>query len=607
MMAPQLVDRLDERRALERLLDSVREGMSQTLVIRGEPGIGKTVLLDYVTASAADFRIERVVGIESEMEFGFATLHQLLMPFLAGLEDLPQPQRDALGSAFGLVSTDRDNRFLVALGTLSLLASAAIDQPILCVIDDAQWLDRESAEILAFVARRLHADRVALVVATRESDGKRSILDDLPQLELRGLPDAEARELLNTVTGPIAPRVGDRLVAETGGNPLALIELGRELTPGQFDDEPGWPGPPLPVSRRLQELFLRQVRGLPDETQRLLLAAAERFGDRDLLWRAAASQRIGLDAAEPAVMQQLMTIQPRIGFRHPLIRSAVYHGASGAERRAAHQALADALDLERDRDRRAWHRAAAALGPDEELAADLSHSAAQATSRGGYAAAATLLGLAVEATPDPVRRAERLLDAAEAELIAGSPGTARDLVRQAQPRLREPVRRAQALRLEGAIQFALGEGDQAPQTLVRAAQAFEPVDVGTSRDTMLEALEAAIYAHRSTAVEVAQAAADVPPASPSRPAAADLLLDGLAALFTAGHQAAAPILRRAMEMLGSDDLPADDGLRWLGLGCWAATELLDEQWWGALAKRWMQLCRDRGGAHQAGHGPGLRR
>src|SRR6516165_6423922 len=595
MVASQLVDRSDECRSLERLLDTVREGMSQTLVIRGEPGIGKTVLLDYVTASAADFRIERVVGIESEMEFGFATLHQLLMPFLAGLEDLPQPQRDALGSAFGLVSTDRDNRFLVALGTLSLLASAAIDQPILCVIDDAQWLDRESAEILAFVARRLHADRVALVFAVRESDGKRTILDDLPQLELSGLPDAEAGELLKTVAGPIARRVGDRLVAETGGNPLALIELGRELTPGQFEDEPGWPGPPLPVSRRLQELFLRQVRGLPDETQRLLLlAAAERFGDRDLLWRAAASQRIGLDAAEPAVVQQLMTIQPRIGFRHPLIRSAVYHGASGAERRAAHQALADALDLERDRDRRAWHRAAAALGPNEELAADLSHSAAQATSRGGYAAAATLLGLAVEATPDPVRRAERLLDAAEAELIAGSPGTARDLVRQAQPRLREPVRRAQALRLEGAIQFALGEGDQAPQTLVRAAQAFEPVDVGTSRDTMLEALEAAIYAHRSTAVEVAQAAAGLASASPSQPTAADLLLDGLAGLFTAGHQAAAPVLRRAMEVLGSDDLPADDGLRWLGLGCWVATELLDEEWWRALAKRWMQLCRDRG-------------
>ena len=394
--------------------------MSQTLVIRGEAGIGKTTLLDYAAALAADFGIVRAVGVESEIEYGFAALHQLLIPFLTDLEHLPQPQRDALGSAFGLVAGDRDNRFLVGLATLSMLAGAAVDQPVLCLIDDAQWLDQESAEILAFVARRLYADRVALLFAVRDSEGEQAILDDLPQLPLGGLTDAEARQLLTSVTGPVAGRIGDRVVAATGGNPLALVELGGDFAPGQFADDSGW-FQPLPVGRRLQELFLRQVRHLPADTQRLLLlAAAERLGDPDLLWRAAGGLGIGQDAAEPATTQRLIIFGPQVSFRHPLIRSAVYHGASSAERRAAHQALAAALDLERDRDRRAWHRAAAAVAPDEELAAELARSAAQATSRGGYAAAATLLGLAVKSTPDPARRAERLLDGPAARRPHGS-------------------------------------------------------------------------------------------------------------------------------------------------------------------------------------------
>jgi DNA-binding CsgD family transcriptional regulator len=594
MVASPLADRLDECEVLGRLLDTVRGGMSQALVIRGEAGIGKTTLLDYVTALAAEFHVERAVGIESEMELSFAALHQLVTPFMPGVHSIPRPQGDALRAAFGLATAKPNDRFLVGLATLSLLASAAVDQPILCLIDDAQWLDRESAEILAFVARRLHADRIALIFAVRDTEVQRSMLEDLPQLPLGGLPDAAARQLLTAVTGPVARHVFDRLVNETGGNPLALVELGGKLTSSQFADGTRRLGP-LPLGRRLQELFLHQVRDLPVDTQRLLLlAAAERLGDRNLLWRAAAGLGIDQDAADPAVTEKLIILQPHVSFRHPLIRSAVYHGASPAERRAAHQALAEALDPEREPDRRAWHRAAAAVGPDEGVAGDLARSAARATSRGGYAAAATLLELAAELSSDPLARAERQLDAAGAELIAGNAGQAHDLLQQAQLRLREPLHRAQALRLEGAIQFALGEGDQAPGTLLRAAQAFEPVDLRASRDTMLEAMEAAFYARRAMALRVALAAADLPRASLSRPNAVDLLLDGFTALLTAGPMAAAPLLRRAIEVLGSADLPAEQGLRWLGLGCWAASELLDEGSWRALAKRLMQLCRDRG-------------
>lgn len=595
MPSAALLDRSEECETLEKLLGAVRGGMSRTLVIRGEPGIGKTALLEHVAASATGFEVRRLTGVESEIELGFAALHQLLIPSLPDLGRLPEPQRDALGSAFGLVAGGAPDRFLVGLATLTLLAHSAGEVPILCVIDDAQWLDQESAEVLAFVARRLHADRIGLLLAVRESDGRRDIFDRLPELCLNGLPEPDARRLLASVAaGPFTHQVGDRIVAETGGNPLALVELGSELTPRQLIGRSLFPEP-LPLGRRLQERFLRQVRGLPVETQRLLLlAAAERLGDPDLLWRAAG--RLGIDyaAADPAEAARLLVFRPQVIFRHPLIRSAIYHGASPAERRAAHQALAAAIDPERDPDRRAWHRAAAAAVPDEEVAADLARSAERATSRGGYAAAAAFLTRAAELTPDLLRRAERLLAAAEAELIAGDTGRARELLKQAQPRLRDPLRLAEALRLEGAIQFALGEGDKAPATLLDAARALASIDARLSRDTMLEALEAAFYASRSAMLDVALAADELPPAPVSKPSVADVLLEGFTALLTTGHRAAAPLLRKGIETLGSDELPADQGLRWLGLGCWAACELLDEEGWHTLATRWVQLSRDQG-------------
>ena len=584
---------------LDALLDAVRGGISQTLVIRGEPGIGKTALLEHLAAAATDFRVVRQVGIESEIELGFAALHQLLIPFLPDLGDLPKPQGDALGAAFGLVAGDAPDRFLVGLASLTLLAHSAEQHPILCVIDDAQWLDQESAEVFAFVARRLYADRIALLLAVRESGGGRTVLDGLPELRLGGLPDADARQLLAVVAaGPLAHHVGDHIVAETRGNPLALVEIGGELTASQLAGEYVFPEP-LPLGSRLQERFLRQVRALPADTRRLLLlAAAERFEDPGLLWRAARSLGIDDGAADPAEADRLLVFRPQVTFRHPLIRSAVYHGASLAERRAAHQALAAAIDPGRDPDRRAWHRAAAAAGPDEEVAADLARSAERATSRGGYAAATAFLGRAAELTPDPVRRAERLLAAAGAELIAGHSGHAQKLLDQAQPQLRDPLRHAQALRLAGAIQFERGDGDKAPGTLLDAARSFASLDERVSRDTMLEALEAAFYASRPAMLDVAMAAAALPPAAlpPAlgTPKVADLLLDGFTALLTSGHVAAAPLLRRAIEALGSNDLPADWGVRWLGLGCWAAAELLDEQSSRELATRWVRLCRDRG-------------
>jgi DNA-binding CsgD family transcriptional regulator len=593
MPAAVLLDRSEEREMLDVLLDAVRDGISQTLVIRGEPGIGKTALLEYVAASATDFQVIRQVGIESEIELGFAALHQLLIPFLSDLGRLPEPQRDAIGSAFGLLTAAPPDRFLVGLASLTLLAHAAEQHLILCLIDDAQWLDQESAEIFAFVARRLYADRIALVFAVRESGGGRSVLDGLPELRLGGLPDADARRLLASVAaGPLAHHVGDRIVAETGGNPLALVEIGGELTASQLAGEYIFPEP-LPMGSRLQERFLRQVRALPADTQRLLLlAAAERLGDPGLLWQAAGRLGIDDDAADPAEADRLLVFGPQVTFRHPLIRSAVYHGASAAERRAVHQALAAVIDPQRDPDRRAWHRAAAAAGPDEEVAAELARSAERATSRGGYAAATAFLGRAAELTPDQVRRAERLLAAAEAELIAGGSGKAQKLLQRVQGQLRDPLRRAQALRLQGAIQFERGEGDKAPVTLLAAARSFASLDERVSRDTMLEALEAAFYASRQAMLDVAMAAEALPPAS--APKVADLLLDGFTALLTVGHAAAAPLLRRAIEALGSDALPADEALRWLGLGCWAATDLMDEESWHTLASRWVQLCRDQG-------------
>src|SRR5271165_4447942 len=575
-----LINRDRERQALDQLLDAAKAGLSGSLVLRGEPGIGKTALLDYAFGRAGGMQVARVLAIESEMELGFAALYQLLVPFLNRIGELPTPQRDALASAFGLIATDSaaPDRFLVGLAVLTLLAAAAAEQPLLVIVDDAQWLDDVSADVLAFVARRVYADGIVLLFAVREPAGKRLPLEGLTELWLPGLPDRDAWALLTTVAGDLLDDgVAARLVAETQGNPLALIELPGELTAGHLSGGELLPEP-LPMGSLLQQRFLRQVQALPADTQALL-------------WRAADGRGLSIEAAAPAETERLLTLLPRIAFRHPLIRSAIYHGAPATQRRLAHQALAMASDPELDPDRRAWHLAAASAGRDEEVAAELQRCADRASHRGGHAATAAFLARAAELTPDPGRQAARRLAAAQANLAAGAPGRALTLVEQAAPSLPGPLERARAQRLTGAIQMALGQGHGTLPVLLEAARALLPLDLRSGRDALLEAMAAAIYFRRPGSLQeprqLALAARAAPPV-PER-TTADLLLDGFAARFTDGYEAAVPDFRRAITALR-----ASADVRWFMLGCLAAGELWDLDDWHGLASRWVALARQRG-------------
>ena len=398
-----LLDRRVERAAVDRVLDRARAGGSAVLVVRGEPGIGKTVVLDYAVrqAAVADLRVVRAWGVESELELAFAGLHQLCAPMLGRLEELPGPQRDALAVAFGMREGQAPDRFLVGLAVLSLLAASADDQPLACVVDDAQWLDRASLQGLAFAARRLLAEPIALIFAVRGSGGDPE-LARLPDLTVTGLGSADARTLLaSALGGRLDAEVRDRIVAETHGNPLALLQLPRGLGPAQLAGG-FWLPDPRPLASRIEESFHRQFQSLPRQTQQLLLtAAADPTGSMTLLWRAAGLQGIPADAAAPAATAGLVEFGARVHFSHPLVRSAVYQAASAGDRREAHRVLAEATNPEADPDRRAWHRAHAAVGPDELVAAELEGSAGRAQARGGLAAAAAFLERAAVLTPDP--------------------------------------------------------------------------------------------------------------------------------------------------------------------------------------------------------------
>jgi DNA-binding CsgD family transcriptional regulator len=569
-------------------------------VVRGESGVGKRALLDYAAQSAAGLRVARVAAVEPEMALGFAALHQLLIPFLPGLEGLPAPQRRALDSAFGLAAGSAPDRFLVSLAALTLLAQAALDQPLLVVIDDAQWLDQESAEVLTFVGRRLYADGIAILFAVRDPADSDVLFEGLPELRLRGLPETQADELLRSaVAGQLDNRVAARVVADLGGNPLALLELAGELTAEQLAGRAALPDP-LPAGPQLQTRYLRRVRVLPAATQTLLLlVAAEAAGDAVQVWQAAAELRIGAQAAVPAEAAGLLVVGPRLSFRHPLVRSAVYHGATGEQRRRVHEALAAVADPERDPERRAWHRAAAALGPDESVAAELARSAERARARGGLPASAVFLSRAAELTPDEGRQAGRLLAAAQAELAAGAPGKAEGLLAQASTFHRDPLASARALRLRGEISYALGQLDEAPAVLLSAARELAPLDAEEARDTLLEALQAALYAGRLSrsgggqgASEIAAAASALPPVGPSQVVVADELLAGFGARLGRGHAAAVPHFRRGVSSFIADQ-PAEELLRWAMLGCLAAGELWDSEAQYALASRWVQVARQQ--------------
>jgi DNA-binding CsgD family transcriptional regulator/tetratricopeptide (TPR) repeat protein len=571
--------------------------MSGALVLRGETGIGKTALLEHAISSADDFLVVRALGIESEMELGFAGLHQLVLPFLPHLDRLPAPQREALSAAFGLSAGAPPDRFQIGLATLTLLADAASEQPLLGIVDDAQWLDVESSEVLAFVGRRLMADRIALLFAMREPTERRVALTGLPELRVAGLLAEDARRLLATVApGPLDGQVFERIISETEGNPLAILELTADLTPRQLGSATLSPEP-LPIGSRLQQRFVTQVGAIPQETQTLLLlVAAESWGDPAVVWRAA--KRLGLepDAVAAAEAARLLIVGPQLRFRHPLIRSAVYHSAPAAERRRMHAVLAAATDATIFPSRHAWHRAAAAMEPDEDVAAELAESGERAQRRGGYPSSAAFLSRAAELTPDPGIRAQRLLAAAQGSLMAGTPDRAQALLDEAMPGLEDPLQRARAQALQGGVRFALGQGGETALILLQAAQSMAPFDVALARQTLLGALEAALYIQPATTGPVllreiaGQAKVLRPsPESPARPV--DFLLDGYAAQITDGYASGAPVLKQAIQGMLTQELDATDGLRWLGLVFLAAYDLFDDAALHTLATRWVRLAR----------------
>ncbi len=595
-----LVGRSAEREVLGGLLARAAEGYSGTLVLRGEAGVGKTALLDetFAAAMAGGIQTARLTGVEAETQLGYAGLHRLLLPFAGHLERLPVPQRDALRSTFGLVAGPPADRFLVGLAVLTLLAEAASQVPLLCVVDDVQWLDPESVLVLAFVARRLYAERVVLLFAVRESAGQLPELAGLPELVIGGLDDHAALDLLASLApGRLSPAVVARIVAGTGGNPLALVEVARELSPGQLAGAEML-SEPLPIGSSLEKVFGRRVGRLAPEARLLLAgAAAEPAGSQALVWRVAGQLGIDPEAAASADLSDLAEFGPQAEFRHPLIRSAAYYAAPLRQRRLIHRALAAAGDGS-EPDRVAWHLGMAASGPDEAAAARLEEAAGRARERGGYAATVTFLSRAAELSVDEGQRGGRLLAAAEAALIAGQPVRAGALLEEATPLLADPLARAQGRRLHGTIRFALGQAGEAAPVLLEAARALAPTDVRGARETLLEAVQAALFAGWSASqavlAEIARAARDIPATGGSEASAADLLLDGFAARAAAGYPAAVPLFRRAIAILRADDLTPADGLRLLGLGGIATTELWDEQAQHALANRWVRLARDHG-------------
>ena len=588
------VDRRSEREALDELLGAVRAGESRALVVRGEAGVGKTALLEYLLERSSGFRVVRAAGVQLEMELAFAGLHQLCAPMLDRLGRLPVPQRDALRTAFGVSPGSAPDRFFVALAVLSLFSDVAEERPLLCLVDDAQWLDSASAQALGFVARRLLAESVGLVFAAREpGEG----LAGLPELLVEGLGDADAGALLaSVIRGPLDERVRHRIVAETRGNPLALLELPRELSPGELAGGFGLPVA-LPLSGRIENSFQRRLEGLPADTRRLLLiAAAEPVGDAVLVRRAASRLGLGVDVAAPAAAAGLLELGARVQFRHPLVRSAVYRAVSPEERRGVHQALADATDPEVDPDRRAWHLAHAAVGPDEDVAGELERSAGRAQARGGLAAAAAFLERAANLTPEPARRAQRELAAAQAKLEAGALDTALELLAAAEAGPLDELQRAQIDLLRAQLAFVSSRGSDAPPLLLKAAKQLERLDAGLARETYREAFSAAMFAGRLASgvglPEVARAARAAPRSQ--LPRSRELLVDGLALLFTEGFPAGTPMLQRALSAFRSEDFSGEGGLRWLWLAGVTAVDLWDDESWHVLATSHVEIAREAG-------------
>ena len=589
----KLFGRHAECGVLDRLVEAVQAGQSRAMLVSGEAGVGKTALLDYAAEQASGCRVVRAAGVQSEMELPYAALHQVCTPVLGNLERLPVPQRDALRIALGLTVGSAPDRFLVGLAVLSLLADVAEQRPLMCLVDDEQWLDRSSAQVLGFVARRLVAESVGLVFAARIPS---SDLAGVPRLVVEGLRAADAQALLETVLmGPLDTRVRDRVVAETHGNPLALLELPRGLTAQELAGGFGIPAA-VRLSGGIEESFRRRIDVLPEETRRLLLiAAAEPLGDPTLVWGAAARLGISAEAAEPAMEAGLIEFASRVRFRHPLVRSVVYASASSVEKRRVHDALAQVTDAQLDPDRRAWHRAHAVAGPDPDVAAELERSATRAQARGGLAAAAAFLGRATTLTLDPTQRAERALAAAVAHVQAGALDTAREMLSIAEAQSLNDFQNARIDMVRAQVAFVERRGGATTMLLLKAAQRLEPIDVDLCRAAYLRALEAALFAGElalgAEVHEVARAAATAP--RPQSLRAPDLFLDGLAALFNIGYQDAVPTLRRALDAFPGDLSPEEE-LRWHSLAFPVASLLWEDLRFKPLSDRYLELIRGLG-------------
>jgi DNA-binding CsgD family transcriptional regulator len=583
---------------LDRLVADALGGRSRVTVLRGEAGVGKSALLGYLSGRVAGWHVARAAGVESEIELAYAGLHQLCAPMLNHLGRLPAPQRDALATVFGRSAGTAPDRFLVGLATLTLFAEVAEQQPLACLVDDGQWLDHASAQILGFVARRLLAERIAVVCAARTGIGD-DVLAGLPELPIRGLGDSDARALLlASVPGPIDAGVCDQIVKESHGNPLALLELPRTWNVAGLAGGFGLPSS-QPVTGRIEQSYVRRLQLLPSDTQLLVLtAAAEPLGDPVLLHRAAGTLGIDLAAAGPAQDGGLLELGGRVEFAHPLVRSAAYRSAAAEDRRRVHRALADATVAETDPDRRAWHRARATPGPDEEVAAELERSAGRAQARGGVAAGAAFLQRAVALTVDPARRAERALAAAQASFQAGAFEAALGLLGTAEAGPRDEFQLARVDLLRGHIALALGSSDAA--SLLRgAARRLEPFDLDLARETYLIAWDAAVTAGDAEGGrlvgEISRAARALP-SPPGPPHPRDLLLDGLAQLTIEGRAAGTPALQQAAKSLL--EISVEDALRWGWVATAASDAVWDDEGMLAIAARVLQFVRDAGALAQ---------
>jgi DNA-binding CsgD family transcriptional regulator len=591
-----LVGRGGECRELDTLLDAVRQGTSRALVVCGDAGVGKSSLLDYLERQAAGCRVRRAAGVQSEMELPFAGLHQLCASLLDRVDELPRPQRVALKTAFGIDDGPPPDRLLVGLAVLGLLADQTDGRPLVCVVDDVQWLDQASAQALAFVARRIARESIALVFALRDSDRRPVDLEGIPELTVEPLSSSDSRAVLRGVLqAPLDHRVRDQIVQEARGNPFALLEFAHGLSPHRLAGGFGLPGA-ASAPRPVEASLLGRLEALPAQTRKLLLiAAAEPAGDTGLLWRAAERFDIPPEAADPAARAKLAEFEGTVRFSHPIVRSVVYRAASPQDRRATHRTLAEVSDPAADADRRAWHLAHGAVALDDEVAAELERSASRAQGRGGLAAAAAFLERSADLTVAPAQRCDRALKAAHVKHQAGDPEGALALlavIREGPP---DELRAARAQLLAGEI-AAAGSHDQAPRLLHQAATMLQPLDARLARDAYLYALAAGTYLCRrgdgSQLRSIGQAARALPRAlSPSPP---DLLVDALAVLVTDGFVAAAGAMKQAARAFLSNDVPAETRVRWGWLAGMLGADAYDYATVQALCERHIRHARETG-------------